>query len=263
MIDGSFIRRVAALLLVPIIVVACSIPADDTVDLINDDDLRGLQNTTTTTSTTTTMPPTTLEPPGSTDATETTVTTVTTAPPTTQATLTMPMTLYYTLGTTDTMRWLRRDLPSPSLQQVAIELQTPVVDLASIGLQSWVREGLIVGMTLSRGTLDVSLDRAVFDSMSDIQKRRAIAQIVLSFTVFTTADAGSVAFVRLFFSDGEGISVPLPETGTSTEPGAPLNFEDFRVLIASTTGPTTTVSTTTPPTDPPDTTSPTDATGDQ
>jgi hypothetical protein len=261
MIDGAFIRRVAALLLVPIIIVACSIPADDTVDLINDDDLRGLQNTTTTTSTTTTIAPTTLEPPGSTDAT---ATTVSTAPATTQATRTMPMTVYYTLGTTDTMVPLRRDLPDTSLQQVVNELQTPVADLASYGLQSWVREGLIVGTTLSRGTLDVSFNRAVFDSMSDTQKRRAIAQIVLSFTVFTTADAGSVAFVRLLFSDGEGISVPLPETGTSTEPGAPLNFEDFRSLIASTTGPTTsTVTTTTLPTEPPDTTSPTDAAGDQ
>jgi hypothetical protein len=260
MIDGAFIRRVAALLLVPIVVIACSIPADDTVDLINDDDLRGLQNTTTTTSTTTTMAPTTLEPPGSTDATATT--TVTTAPPTTQATLTMPVTLYYTLGTTDTMRPLPRLLPSPSLQQVTIELETPVAELASYGLQSWVRDGLIVGTSLSRGTLDVSLDRAVFDSMSDTQKRRAIAQIVLSFTSFTTTDAGSVAFVRLFHSDGEGISVPLPETGASTEPGAPLNFEDFRSLIASTTGPTTTVTSTAPPTEPPDTTSPTDATGD-
>jgi hypothetical protein len=260
MIDGAFIRRVATLLLVPIVIVACSIPADDTVDLINDDDLRGLQNTTTTTSTTTTIAPTTLEPPGSTDAT---ATTVSTAPPTTQATRTMPMTVYYTLGTTDTMVPLRRDLPDTSLQQVVNELQTPVADLASYGLQSWVREGLIVGTTLSRGTLDVSFNRAVFDSMSDTQKRRAIAQIVLSFTVFTTADAGSVAFVRLLFSDGEGISVPLPETGASTEPGAPLNFEDFRSLIASTTGPTTTtVTTTTPPTEPPDTTSPTDA-GDQ
>lgn len=248
--------RVLVMLAVPIVIMSCSIPVDDNVNQIDSDRLGNLANTTTTTTVPETLPETTLQPPESTDVAVTT----TTQPATTTTSLvvqTTPVQIYYLLGNTDTIQELRREVSQASLEQVRRELEDPVPNLPSLGLQTAVRPGLIVGLALSRGTLDVALDRAVFDAMSDAQLRRAIAQIVLTFTRFSTPDAGAIAFVRLLYSDdGSGISVPLPETGEATEPGAALNFEDFRVLIDSSPSTATTTVALPPPTDPPPTAAP-------
>jgi hypothetical protein len=248
MTDIGFVRRVALLLALPVIVLACSIPVDDQVDRIDPDRMGGLQNTTTTSTTTTstTVPvTTTLEPPvtdpAATEAPSTTTTT-------TIATRLTPVTIYYTLSNTETLQSFRVELPGnsgPSLEQVTSELQNPIADLPSLGLQTAVRPGLITGVSLSRAVLTVTLAREVLDSMSDSQKRRAVAQIVLTFTSFTTPDSGAVAFVSFVYNDGEQLEVPLPATGSPT--ADLLAFEDFKSLITGAGG-TTTVP---PPTEPP------------
>ena len=58
-------------------------------------------------------------------------------------------------------------------------------------------------------------------------------------TTYTVLNIGSV-IVQV---DGTPISVPIP-SGTTTEPGSPVFFDDFANLVVGTTGATTT---TTPP----------------
>jgi hypothetical protein len=82
----------------------------------------------------------------------------------------------------------------------------------------------------------------VFDTMSEEEKRLAIAQMVLTFTSFAVPGEGNIGSV-IVQVDGTPISVPIP-SGTTTEPGSPVFFDDFANLVVGTTGATTT---TTPP----------------
>jgi len=75
--------------------------------------------------------------------------------------------------------------------------------------------------------------------------------MVLTFTSFTTRDAGNIGAVR-FEVDGEPYEVFVPAFNGTSEPDQLLAFTDFAELIAtgsSATGSSTT-STTTTPTDP-------------
>lgn len=228
---------------------ACSIPVDDEPNRIDPEQLPPELTQTTTTTTTTTVAPTT---PPSTDPDDTEPTTTTT---TTQPNVpAIPVGLYYTISNSDDLLSFQRLLPGPvvTLQQIVVELESPVPELSSFNLQSSVSPGLIADLSFERSVLTVSLDRATFEGTADERKQRAIAQIVLTFTSFVTPDAGAVGSVR-FVIDGEGIPVFVPATGANSEPGAELKFADFQPWIASTsTSVTTTTTTTAPP--PPGTT---------
>ncbi len=80
----------------------------------------------------------------------------------------------------------------------------------------------------------VSLDAEIVDELSETNLRRAIAQLVLTLTSFSTDDHGAIGRVR-FDVDGEGFEVFVPAFGGSSDPGEELAFEDFADLIASTT----------------------------
>lgn len=240
----SVLRRVVMVGLAGcLLLAACSLPVDDQPKRIDTEQVPPeLLNTTTTTTTTTvpaTVPPSTdpddSEPP-------TTTTTTTTIPG-----LTSNVSIYYTISISDDLQSYQRLLPSPvPLQQVTSELETPSPELTTYNLRSSVVPGLIAGLNFDRSVLTVALDRTTFDEMPDDQKRRAIAQIVLTYTSFVTSDAGAVGSVR-FEIDGEGIAVFVPATGANSEPGAELKFADFQPWIASSTSPTTTTTVAPPP----------------
>jgi hypothetical protein len=261
-----FHRRLAAALLLPLVVAACSLPTDKRVTPYNPADLPGdLTNTTTTTTTTTTVPvsvATTVDDGSTPEESTTTV----------AAPLTSPVEIYYTLGFSDDMQPVRRDLIAPvPISNVISQLETPLEDVALFGLRSSVRTGLIDEVVLDRAIATVVLDAPVLERLSNNEQRRAIAQIVLTLTSFVTADAGAIGFVR-FEVDGEGFPVFVPSLGGTSDPGEPLAFVDFADYVvdtsltervsSTTTTPTTTTTTTTTTSTPATTTTTTEPTAD-
>lgn len=250
-------RRFVPFVLPVIMVGACALPTDERATPYDRDDLNpAIANTTTTTTTTTSIAPTTtLVPP---DPGDTTVVPTTTTP----VIATAPVDLYYTFGFSDEMSRLKRPLPDDvSIAQVIDQLVTPHSDVREFSLRTSVRRGMVTGdVVVARGTATVNLDAEVVDEMSEANLRRAIAQLVLTLTSFSTDDNGAIGTVR-FEIDGEGFAVFVPARGGSSEPGDELAFEDFSILIATTTASSTTTTTTTsttsttaPPTTEPETT---------
>jgi len=225
------LRRLAPFLLPIVMVGACALPTDDRAVPYDRDNLPpAIANTTTTSTTTTTLPPTTtLSPPAS--AGTSVAMSTTTAP----VTPTAPVDLYYTIGFSDEMSRLKRPLPEDAaITQVLDQLESPLSDVAEFSLRSWVRVGMVIGdVVVERGTATVTLDSEVVDQMSESNLRRAIAQLVLTLTSFSTDDNGAIGQVR-FEIDGEGFEVYVPAFGGMSEPGEEVAFEDFAGLIAST-----------------------------
>jgi hypothetical protein len=236
-------RRVAALLALPLVLFGCNLPADEGVTPIAPDDLPlALANTTTTsttTTTTTTVPPVTSEP------VETDPTTSTSS---TLAVATAPVDLYYVRRAADGMQPIIRQLAAPlSLDSVISQLQEPPPELVEgFNVRTALSDGLIGPHVLDRAVLTVSLNSAIFDAMSEDGQREAIAQMVLTFTSFAVPGAGNIGSVILQV-DGVPIPVFKPADGTTSEPGAPVYFDDFSTLIVGTSN----TPSTTPPTVPP------------
>lgn len=238
--------RLVVLACLPTLLWACSLPADEGVTPIDADELPPALRDTTTTSTTTTTTTTTTVPTSEPDTTEATTTTTSTPPvPTT------PVRLYYVDPVADGMLGLNRLLLGEQvvLDNVIGQLETLPPDLESFNVRSAVVPDLIAGWSLDRSVLTVSLSGAVFDSLSEDQKREAIAQMVLTFTSFTMPGSGNIGSVVLQI-DGTPIPVFRPADGTTSEPGQPLYFADFATLIVGTsdgTPPTSSSPPSTPP----------------
>jgi hypothetical protein len=235
-----FHRRVVLLTAAVLgLVGACSLPVDERVTPLDQraipDDLTE-PTTTTTTTTSTTVPPTTAPQDTGVDSVDTTTTTQPTIP-------TETVTVYYTRGPSDVMQPV--GVPRPVLTPVE-ELVSLLERPTGIGeLRTSLLPGLIDDISpVERATVTVVLDPDILDRMSEPNRQRAIAQIVLTLTSFVTADAGAIGLVR-FEVDGEGFSVFVPGFGGSSEPGEPLAFDDFSSLIVTSPSPTTATTTTT------------------
>ena len=240
-------RRVATLVgglaVAAVLLAACGLPTDERVTPYNVDDIPDqlTEQTTTTTSTTTTTTTTTMPGP--------TVPGATQPPPPSSTTTTLPaqiepITVYYTIGSSDDLSPLevnRRQ--NPSTQEVVAALES-TTGLSALGLRTSVRPGLIDRVMPERGVATIVLDPNVLDRMSEAQQRRAIAQMVLTFTSFRTPDQGNIAFVT-FESDGEPYVVFVPALDDMSGPDDLLAFDDFADLIVSNSGTIDTASTTT------------------
>jgi hypothetical protein len=239
----AFWRRIGAAVAVPLLLVAaCSLPADERVTPYDPNGLPPELVEPTTTTTELVESTTTSEPNGSLPEPETTTTTI--APPDTSL-----VTVYYAIGLTDQMQAFRRAIPFQDVPiQLVVDLLESPTGIAEFNLRSSVRAGMILDVTIDRATATVELDPVVLDRMTDAQQRRAIAQIVLTFTSFATADQGNIGLVR-FAVDGAGYAVFVPKFGGSSDPGESLAFADFSDLVVSTpvtpTGSSSTTSTTT------------------
>jgi hypothetical protein len=115
-------------------------------------------------------------------------------------------------------------------------------------LRTAVARNLINGFTVDRGLAVVDLDRGVLSRTNSSEQRRAIAQIALTLTLFTTPDGG-IGQVS-FTVEGDAISVFVPARGANSEPGEPLAHSDFTSLVSgappTTSIPSTSTTTTTP-----------------
>lgn len=227
----------AAVVALSTVLGACSLPADEQATPIERDELGDVAEPSTTT---TTLPePTTTTTVPDPDASSSAATTTTLAPPRTET-----VSLFYTSGATDNIKRLDLEYLWPvDLRTVIGALESPRPEVAVSELRTAVRPGLITSFVLDRFTLNVTLDQSVLNTMSEEQIRRAIGQIVLTLTVFTPPDTGSIGLVA-FFVDGSPISVFLPSAGTSSEVGAAVGYDDFRALLGDT--PVVTTSTTPP-----------------
>jgi hypothetical protein len=243
-------RRVTVLLVLLGMAASCGLPPDDQVTTINQDDLsESLANATTTTSTSTTLPlPPTVPPPTGPDETATTTTA--------ELIETKPADIFYGIQFSPDLQRLQRNLPTPiSIERLIAELESPLPELVTqYNLQSSVRPGLVGPITLSDGIATVPLAQRELDRLAGSQQRRAIGQIVLTLTSFVTANRGAIGSVR-FTINGDEIPVFVPSLQSNNEPGEPLSFDDFSVLIIgnpslppTTTSTTTTSTTTTVPT---------------
>lgn len=251
---ASRLAAVVAVVAVVVALTACGIPAEDSVTLLNNNDLAAdLVNTTTTsttstttTTTTTTAPPVVTAPvePG----TELTTTSTTVAEPVVDL---QPTDVFYVVGFADELKKVTIGiLPEVDVVDLVDALEQLPQQVADQNLRTELRPGLVVGVELEDGVATVDLSEDVLDSIPSSRQRRAIAQIVLTFTSFVTNDRGAIGSVR-FTSDGEPISVFLPAEGGDSETGEPVSFEDFAILIdtgqptdeTSTTVATTTTST--------------------
>lgn len=253
-------RRVAvvlALIVTPLAVQACSLPPDERVTRLDADEL-GPELVNPTTTTTTTVPPTTVpqttDPSASGPGTTTTTTTIAEA-------VTELQRIYYTIGSSDDLQAIRLPLPERvSYAGIRNELESPRPEVRTVRLATAVPTGLVSGFRFDATTvtLTISLDADTFGGLTESRRRRAIGQLVLTYTSFAPVDTGAIGFVN-FAIDDAPISVFVPRTGGSSDDGQPLTFADFAPLLgdASSDPNETTPPNTSPPTDPlPATTAP-------
>ena len=79
-------------------------------------------------------------------------------------------------------------------------------------------------------TVTIDLDGSIFTGLTESQRRRAVGQIVLTYTQFAPPDRGAVGFV-VFKVDGAPTSVFVPRTGGSSDEDQPLTYADFEPML--------------------------------
>ena len=145
------------------------------------------------------------------------------------------------------------DLPIPvSSRDIIDQLTQPPPD-AEPELQTEVSERLVLNVQVDRGLATVNLSRTAINQLGSAQQRRAIAQIVLTLTLFTS-EAGGIGQVE-FLVGGQPTSVYVPLLGANNEPGEPVAWADFAQLLIGVDAPTTTTTSTTTTTTQPQSTS--------
>ncbi len=203
---------------------ACGVPTGEGTysEIPSDEILFGLDQTSTSTTSTTTTTTTIVDPPDTTTSTPLRV---------------EPADIYFlSRGRLQPVSYL---LPGPfTADQIADVLEAgPPQDSA---LETLIEDGLIVGTSESAGVLTVDLDGATFDRIPSTEQTEAIAQIV-------TSMLANVRFVGqvMFTTNGEPTQVRLGN-GLLAEPGQPVSFDDYRVLLQASTPTTAPAPPTTP-----------------
>lgn len=121
------------------------------------------------------------------------------------------------------------DLPFPvSGGDLLDQLSSPPAD-AQPELETEVSRNLVLSFGVDRGLATVNLSRSAINQLGSAQQRRAIAQIVLTLTLFTS-DEGGIGQV-IFLVGGQPISVYVPLLGSNSEPGQPVAWTDYSQLL--------------------------------
>jgi hypothetical protein len=203
---------------------ACGLQTDSEA-LLYDDIPYGLAQT----STTSTSIPAVVEPPG----------TSTTTIPENQRTVDV----VYVRRISRELESIKVDLPIPvSGRDLLDQLSSPPIG-AQPDLQTEVSRNLVLSVAVDRGIATVNLSRTAINQLGSAQQRRAIAQIVLTMTLFTS-DEGGIGQV-VFLVSGEPISVYVPLLEANSDPGQPVAWTDFSQLLVGVAAPKTTSTTTT------------------
>jgi len=99
-----------------------------------------------------------------------------------------------------------------------------VEDSTTVGLRSAIPASLEARVDVDRGVATVNATRAFLNSLSAVDQRLAIAQIVLTLT--SRPGIGQV----VFFVDGKAIAVPKGR-GDLSGIGDPVTFDDYTNII--------------------------------
>lgn len=138
------------------------------------------------------------------------------------------------------------DLPIPvSSRDLLNQLSTPPTN-AQPNLQTEITRSLVLSIEVERGIANVNLSRAEINRLGSAQQRRAIAQLVLTLTLFTS-DEGGIGQV-VFLVGGEPISVYVPLLDANNDPGQPVAWTDFAQLLVGIDAPAATTTTSVTPT---------------
>lgn len=226
------------------VTVACGVPTSGDLESISEDgvpfDLTATSTTSTTT--TTTMAPSTTAPPVPPTTLETTSTTIENE----------VVDLYFASG--GRLKPIKQPLagqPGPE-QLLAALVQGPPEGALGTGLRAIIPTDADLTVQVVEGIVVVDLPAGLLDGMAIRDQRLVFGQIVMT---MTPRQIGQVRFTLA----GEPLRVILGD-GSESEPGQPVSFSDYDVLL-STNVPdvTTTTTTTAPPTsvDPAITTPPT------
>ena len=234
-------RRGIRVLLLAGLLTGCGLPIDERVQTFDEVPFDLATPTTTSTTTTTTEPPTPIGEPEEPEPVEETTTTIV---------RTTAVELFYVLGARGDLQQITSSLPTPVSDAVLIDQLENAPSGTGAPLRTAVARNLINGFTVDRGRAVVDLDRGVLSRTNSSEQRRAIAQIALTLTLFTTPDGG-IGQVS-FTVEGEAISVFVPARGANSAPGEPLAHSDFTSLVSgappTTTTPSTSTTSTTIPT---------------
>ena len=198
-------RRFPIALCSALILAACSVPKSGPFETISNDDIPFGLNAAQTTA------------PQS--ATETTVANL--DPPGTEY---EQVDLYFIRNATVTK--VQRSVISPVDANGALAALTEglVEDSTTVGLRSAIPASLEARVDVDRGVATVNATRAFLNSLSAVDQRLAIAQIVLTLT--SRPGIGQV----VFFVDGKAIAVPKGR-GDLSGIGDPVTFDDYTNII--------------------------------
>lgn len=228
----NFFVKVGALITVASLGTACGIRSNDAVTIYEDVPFGLADPSTTTTTTTTTI----AEPQNSVPTPSTTTTTM--------AENLRRVEFAYIVGFTRELDLATVEMQEPVTERALInQLATDPSDIEP-GLRTEVTRGLILGFTVDRGVATVALSQSSVNALNSVEQRRAIAQIVLTLTLFAS-DQGGIGQV-LFEVNGEPLSVYVPLLGENSDPAQPVAWTDFAQLLVGVPTPSTT--TTSPPT---------------
>lgn len=137
--------------------------------------------------------------------------------------------LYYVAGSR--LVRVQRQLASPATvaQALAALGDTPTDDPSLAGLRSALPGGLPLEVDVGRGVARVDASRSFLDGLSALDQRLAIAQIVLTLT--SRPGVGQVVI------SVEGSPVAIPRgRGDLVAAGTPVTYDDYSVLVITTTG---------------------------
>lgn len=198
-------RRIAVSLCSALLLAACSVPKSGPFETISNDDIPFGLNAAQTTA------------PQS--ATETTV-----ANPDPPGTVYEMVDLYFIRNATVTK--VQRSMISPLDANGALAALTEglIDDSMTLGMRSAIPASLEARVDVDRGVATVNATRAFLNSLSAVDQRLAIAQIVLTLT--SRPGIGQV----VFYVDGKAIAVPRGR-GDLSSAGDAVTFEDYANII--------------------------------
>ena len=198
-------RRIAVSLCSALLLAACSVPKSGPFETISNDDipfgLNAAQTTAPQLATETTV--VNLDPPG---------------------TVYELVDLYFIRNATVTK--VQRSMISPLDANGALAALTEglIDDSTTVGLRSAIPASLEARVDVDRGVATVNATRAFLNSLSAVDQRLAIAQIVLTLT--SRPGIGQV----VFYVDGKAIAVPRGR-GDLSGAGDAVTFDDYANII--------------------------------
>ena len=143
--------------------------------------------------------------------------------------LSEPVELYYVSANRVVATTLTIVSPATTSQVLAALIAGPPTGDNGLGLRSALPTNLSAEIQISKGIAQIDTTAQFLSSLSPIDQRLAIAQLVMTFT--RRPGIGQV----IFTVDGENVSVPRGRGNLAT-PGSAVSFDDYSSLLVAPTG---------------------------